>query len=228
MVRTPSKSIKKSRPWQICKIIVFLASLQDEFSKNVQDWNQLRTECVERALRRCILPDLKSELKRVLLAEAKEAVLKACCRKLYNWIKIAPYKASFPDEDDDDWDTTKGVKVMGVAYVPDYSQSAFACIAAPDGDITDYLRLPHLLKRKNGFREEEKMMKEADLLALRNFINTKKPHVVCIGGESREALMIAEDIKGVVADLVEAEQFPVINVEIVDNELAKVSFLYNY
>lgn len=179
-------------------------------------------ECVERALRRCILPDLKTELRRVLLAEAKEAVLKACCRKLYNWIKISPYKTTFPEEDDDDWNTSKGVKVMSIAFVPDYTQSAFACIAAPDGDITDYLRLPHLLKRKNSYREDEKLMKEADLLALKNFINTKKPHVVCIGGESREALMIAEDIKGVVEDLAENEQFPKIKVEIVDNELAKV------
>lgn len=48
---------------------------------------------------------------------------------------------------------------MGLAYVPDYSVSAFACIAAPDGDITDYLRLPHLLKRKNSWRHEEKLMK---------------------------------------------------------------------
>lgn len=62
--------------------------IKDEFSKNVQDWNALRMECVERALTKSVLPDLKSELKRVLLAEAKEFVLKACCRKLYNWIKV--------------------------------------------------------------------------------------------------------------------------------------------
>lgn len=133
-------------------------------------------ECVERALTRCILPDFKSELKRTLLLEAKEAVLKACCRKLYNWIKVrvacqlilgylinlsnqvAPYKVTF-EEEDDDWDTSKGVRVMAIAYVPDYTQSAFACMAAPDGDITDYLRLPHLLKRINSYREDEKLMK---------------------------------------------------------------------
>lgn len=196
--------------------------IRDEFSKNVQDWNALRIECVERALTRCILPDLRTELKRVLLAEAKESVLKACCRKLYNWIKIAPYQVTFPDEDEDEWDTSKGIRVMGLAYVPDYSQSAFACIAAPDGEITDYLRLPHLLKRKNSFRQDEKMMKESDLTALKNFILTKKPHVVAIGGESREALMIVDDLKAVINDLVENEQFPLIKVEIIDNELAKV------
>lgn len=63
---------------------------------------------------------------------------------------------------------------------------------------------------------------EADLISLRNFILTKKPHVVAIGGESREALMIADDLKSVINDLVESEQFPAIKVEIIDNELAKV------
>lgn len=111
---------------------------------------------------------------------------------------------------------------MAIAYVPDYSQSAFTCISAPDGDITDYLRLPHLLKRKNSFRHEEKMLKESDLLALKNFIGSKKPHVVVVGGESREAQMILQDIKVVVANLVEDDQFPSIHVEIIDNELAKV------
>jgi hypothetical protein len=48
---------------------------------------------------------------------------------------------------------------MAVAYVPDYSQAAFACMVGPDGDCTDYLRLPHLMKRKNSFREEEKLQK---------------------------------------------------------------------
>ncbi|XP_066246684.1 transcription elongation factor SPT6 [Euwallacea similis] len=196
--------------------------IRDEFSKNVQEWNKVRAECVERALTRCVLPDLQTELKGVLLSEAKEFVLRACCRKLYNWIKLSPYQVEFPEEDEDEWDTSKGIRVMGLAYVPDYSQSAFTCIAAPDGDITDYLRLPHILKRKNSWRMDEKLMKEADLTALRNFIFTKKPHVIAIGGESRETLMIAEDLRGVVSELAESEQFPAIKVEIIDNELAKV------
>ncbi|ENN77904.1 hypothetical protein YQE_05581, partial [Dendroctonus ponderosae] len=196
--------------------------IRDEFSKNVQEWNKVRAECVERALLRCVIPDLQSEIKLVLVNEAKEFVLKACCRKLYNWIKISPFQVEFPEEDEDEWNTSKGIRVMGLAYEPDYSQSAFTCISAPDGDITDYLRLPHILKRKNSWRQEEKLLKEADLMALRNFIYSKKPHVIAIGGESREALMIAEDLRGVVQELVESEQFPTVKVEIIDNELAKV------
>lgn len=196
--------------------------VKDEFSKHVQEWNDVRVECVELALRKMLIPELRKELKSVLVNEAKDCVLRSCCRRLYNWIKIAPYSVDFPDEDEDEWDTSKGLRIMGVAYVPDFSQAAFACMVAPDGEVTDYLRLPSLLKRRNGFREDDKLLKEADLTALRNFISSKKPHVIAVGGESRDALMVVEDLKNVIKDLVEDDQFPSINVEIIDNDLAKI------
>lgn len=114
---------------------------------------------VEMALTKMVIPDLKKELKANLIAESKECVMRACCRKMYNWIKVAPYSCDFPEEEDDEWDTSKGLRVMAVSYVPDYSQAAFTCLVAPDGECTDYLRLPHLMKRKNSFREDEKAMK---------------------------------------------------------------------
>jgi hypothetical protein len=48
---------------------------------------------------------------------------------------------------------------MAVAYVPDFSQASFTCIVAPDGECTDHLRLPNLLRRKNSFRPEDKLLK---------------------------------------------------------------------
>ncbi|XP_039292182.1 transcription elongation factor SPT6 isoform X2 [Nilaparvata lugens] len=195
---------------------------RDEFSKHVQDWNSLRAECVEIALKKMLIPDLIKELKQQLLNESKECVLKAACRKLYSWIKMAPIKVEFGDDDDEEWDTSKGLRVMAVAYVPDFSQASFACLVYPDGDCSEHLRLPALLKRKNSFREDDKLQKEADLLALKNFVLSKKPHVIVIGGESREALMVSADLKEIVTNLVEDEQFPQIPVEIIDNELAKI------
>ncbi|KAK1116660.1 hypothetical protein K0M31_018202 [Melipona bicolor] len=193
---------------------------KDEFSKSVQDWNALRTGSVEIAFNQIIIPQLKKELRSNLLAEAKEYVMKACCRKMYNWIKIAPYTCEFPNKNDEDWDTSKGIRVMALAYVPDPSQAAFTCIISPEGKCTDYLKLPHLLKRKN--RENEKTLKEADLLVIKNFIATKKPHVVIVGGESREALTIVSEIKECIFNLAEQKEFPAIQVEICDNEFAKV------
>lgn len=65
-----------------------LLIFQDEFSKNVQEWNSLRVESVELALTRLLFPELRKELQTHLLSEAREAILKTCCRKLYNWLKV--------------------------------------------------------------------------------------------------------------------------------------------
>lgn len=196
---------------------------RDEFSKNVQDWNKLRAECVEEALNKMVFPEMRKELKATLLAEAKESVLKACSRQIYNWIKCAPYTVHFNDDDDyDDWETTKGVRILGIAYDENSKQASFCALLNPDGEVSNYLRLPNLLKRKNSYYEPEKQLKQADLLALKNFMRSKKPHVVAIGGESFKALMVQEDVREIVKELAEEEQFPTISVEIVDNDLAKI------
>ncbi|KAI5718015.1 hypothetical protein M8J77_014950 [Diaphorina citri] len=194
---------------------------RDEFSKYVQDWNAVRADVVETALKKMILPELYKELKTALLAEAKDHVLKRCAGKLYDWIKVAPISV---DIDDEEWSTeeTGGVRVMGLAYEPDLSQAAFACLCAPDGECVEILRLPNLLRRRMSNFENEKILKEADLLALRNFINTKKPHVIAVSGESREALMIQKDLEVIIKQLGEDEEFPEIKVEIVDNEFSKI------
>lgn len=195
---------------------------RDEFSKNVQDWNKLRAECVEEALNKMVLPDMRKELRSLLVAEAKEAVLKACSRKMYNWIKSAPYTANFAEEEDDDWDTAKGCRILGLAYDEDNKQASFCALISTDGEVSNFLRLPNLLKRKNSYFETEKQLKLADLLALKNFIRNKKPHVIAIGGESFKATMVQEDIREIIKELVEEEQFPSVSVEIVDNDLAKI------
>ncbi|XP_004536739.1 transcription elongation factor SPT6 [Ceratitis capitata] len=196
---------------------------RDEFSKVVQEWNSLRAECVELALKIMVIPDLRKELKAVLLNEGKQFVLKSCCMKLANWLKVAPYRPDIADDYMyDDWSYNKGIRAMGLAYVPDYSQAAFCAVTTVEGDVSDYLRLPHILKRKNSYRTDEKNLKISDLKNLKEFIQNKKPHIIAIGGESREAQMLKIDVQEIVKELVEEEQFPLISVEIVDNELAKI------
>uniref|UniRef100_A0A146LTI5 Transcription elongation factor SPT6 n=1 Tax=Lygus hesperus TaxID=30085 RepID=A0A146LTI5_LYGHE len=196
--------------------------IRDEFMQHVQEWNKIRTECVEIAISKMLIPDLQKELRAHLLEESRENILRSCARKVYNWLKVAPFNVEFGDEEEDEWDTSRGIRVMSLAFVPDFSTASFTCMIAPDGEVTDFLRLPNLLKRKNSFRVEDKQAKEADLNSLRNFIASKKPHAICVGGESRDALMVAADLKEIVNGLVEDEQFPLIPVEILDNELAKV------
>ncbi|KAA0186889.1 hypothetical protein HAZT_HAZT009216 [Hyalella azteca] len=193
---------------------------KDEFSRVVQDWNDLRGRAVEFAYKK-IIEDLKRELTERLLSESRNHVLERCCAKLHHWIKVAPYAAGdFADEDEDDWDTSKGFRVLALAYDPDPSQAAFAAVVDVDGDIIEYKRYPNMLKRKDAYDERFAAMKEDDLQKFRDLIMRRRPHVITIGGESKEALMLVEDIKEVVSSLEEQEQFPKINVELLDNTLA--------
>lgn len=169
-----------------------------------------------------VLPDLRKELKSMLINEAKDCVMRLCCKKLSNWLKVAPYTVDFPDEDDYDWDSSKGIRSMALAFVPDFSQAAFCALTGPDGDVTDYLKLPHILKRRNAYRQDVKAMKESELENIKDFIRNKKPHVITIGGECRDAIMVQQDLREVVKELMEEEQFPKIAVEIIDNQLATI------
>lgn len=49
----------------------------------------------------------------------------------------------------------------------------------------DFLRLPHIMKRKNPNLPPHKQDKEQELEKLKEFICDKKPHVVAIAGEAR-------------------------------------------
>ena len=46
--------------------------------------------------------------------------LQACCSKLYSYLRIAPYQPEQQlDDDDEDYDTSNGIRAMGVAFVTD-------------------------------------------------------------------------------------------------------------
>lgn len=111
-----------------------------EFPTNVQvqEWNALRALCIDDALTKMVLPSLRIELRSVLLADAKKFVLMACARKLGDWIEPRPYSVKFT-KGEGDWDTTKGVRIMGIAFDDDPSQAVFAVVVNPNGEVDDQI-----------------------------------------------------------------------------------------
>jgi transcription elongation factor SPT6 len=57
---------------------------------------------------------------------------------------------------------------------------------------------------------------------LKHFILRNKPHVITVSAESREALMMVEDVRTITAQLAEDGKCPPINFELVDNSVAKI------
>ena len=61
----------------------------------------------------------------------------------------------------------------------------FCALLDGDGEVADFLRLPHFLRRRNAAYERDRELKEHDIGALKNFISNKKPHVIAVASESR-------------------------------------------
>ncbi|CAL8280696.1 unnamed protein product [Arctogadus glacialis] len=197
---------------------------RDEFSHQVQEWNRQRTLAIERSLTQFLYPQMAKELKSKLIAEAKENIVRSCCRRLYNWLKVSPYRPDQQVEEDDDdlMDDSqgKGIRVLGVAYAPSRDTPVFCALINGEGEVVDFLRLPYFMSRRNAFREDEREKKAKDIESLKKFLKSKKPHVVAVGGENRDAQMIMEDIKKAVSELEQESSIPPVGVELVDNELA--------
>ncbi|XP_061104360.1 transcription elongation factor SPT6 [Conger conger] len=198
---------------------------RDEFSHQVQEWNRQRTLAIERSLQQFLYPQMAKELKNKLISEAKENIVKGCCRKLYNWLKVAPYKPDQQVEEDDDLmdeSQGKGIRVLGVAFASSRDTPVFCSLINGEGEVVDFLRLPYFLKRRNAWREEEREKKMQDIENLKKFLISKKPHVVAVAGENRDAHMVMEDIKRTVSELEQEASLPPVGVELVDNELAQL------
>ncbi len=66
-------------------------------------------------------------------------------------------------------------------------------------------------------------MQNNDLEELKRFVVRRRPHVIAIAGESLDALYIKADIETALTELLDSGEISQrINVEIIDNELAKV------
>ncbi len=173
---------------------------RDEITKNVQEWNKLRAECVELALTKMVLPDIRKEIQVLLLREAKDCVLHACSKKIYDWINIAPYQVNF-GQVSDDWDSSKGIRVMGVAF---NGSSGFAAIVDVFGRLTRIL----------------KITTETEFEVILKFIKESNPHVIVIG-RSADAMKMKDSFQKVVNEAAK-DGSPRIPIELKNDEVAKI------
>lgn len=196
----------------------------DEYSKIVQLWNDIRNEALKQALENFLYPQLEKELKSKLVQECQEKCIKSCCKKLYDWLKIAPYRIENTQIiDDEDFDTRYGIRVMGLAFMPNSESPAFAAILDSDGIVIEFIRLPYLILKRHEFAtEQERNLREGDRNKLRQFILNRKPHVIAVGSETMLARTVIGDVNDIILKLMETDQFPPISVELLDNELSVV------
>ncbi len=111
---------------------------------------------------------------------------------------------------------------MAIMYENDLNVAAFAAMIATDGELLGYIKLDHILKRKNSWNENEREAKESDMDILKRFIAERRPHCIVVGAADRAAIHLREDLQSVVQDLVQDQEFPKIGVHFMDDNLSKV------
>ena len=95
--------------------------------------NTLTKDCVEFAFTKILYPMMTKELRNKLTREAKDGVISACRSTLYDWLKVGKYTADFDEEDEDEWGTKDGCRIMAVMYENDLDVAAYAVIINTEG-----------------------------------------------------------------------------------------------
>ncbi|CAI8018492.1 Transcription elongation factor SPT6 [Geodia barretti] len=198
---------------------------RDEFSRLVEKWNAQRAQAVYSALVKFLYPLMQKELYTKLLIEAKEHVLRSCVQTFRDWLDGAPLAAK-KEEDEEDRYLSQGegpfTKVVAVAFGSDKMVPAFCCALDSTGSVVDYRRLPNILKRRISPSERERNEKEKDLESFKDFVSRKRPEAVALAAESRDALMLADDLSNALVELEGEEGVPVVPVELVTPDVAKI------
>ena len=75
-----------------------------------------------------------------------------------SYLSIAPFTFNAEEcgaDDDDDFDTRDGLRIMGFAFTPNNEEASYSSIIDSDGEVTDYIKLEYfMLKRAEGFLTE--------------------------------------------------------------------------
>ena len=206
----------------------FLAEAQDlykvdAYANNVKNFNKLRADAVEMAFKKMLYPQLRKELIHRIRAEAVDGVKRSVQRTLYGWIKWAPYNNDFSGEDEELWDTSEGIRVLGICYSDDDDNASYGAMINMQGEVSDFIKLSYLTKRDNSYIEKERLGKADDMHSLRKFIKQRRPHVIAIAAADMNARGIQSEITKVLEDLNQNDEFPTaVEAVLVDNNLSRV------
>lgn len=68
------------------------------------------------------------------------------------------------DDDEEDFDTRDGLRVLGLAFTPNNDEASYAAMIDGDGEVTDFLKLEFFMhKRTEGFATaKDHMLRQGD------------------------------------------------------------------
>ena len=193
----------------------------DAYSEVANKWNEQRKMALEMAFHRMLYPELVKEIKGKLEGEATSAIVMEAAKKLRESLRVAPYTVTEQSIiEDEEFSVVDGVRILGFAFVPQHDQAAFAVVIDGEGEVIEHLRLPSFMLRTNLGGDSK--LKANDIARLKNFIVSKKPHVIALGAESLQTRFVLKELSEIIEQLSVENDYPPIPIEVIDSELSNV------
>ena len=151
-------------------------------------------------------------------------------QKFRSWLDVAPLKVDpeedeeMEDEEEEDANSKRGpyFKVLSCCYTHDKDTPSFFCFLDQFGEVVDFLRLNNLAKRKYTSYDREREEKEEDLKKLKAFIVKYRPGAIVLSVETRDSLSLADEIRELLGELKQEEDWPTVPVELMEPNVARV------
>lgn len=138
--------------------------------------------------------------------------------KFRKWLDVAPIDVERDEDSEGPYMTA-----MACAYTHDKAAPSFFCYLDGFGEVIDFKRLNNLAKRKYATYNKEREEKEEDLKKLKTFVEKHRPDVIVVSAETRDSLMLVEEIReclGVLSQ--EEEELPPVPVELIIPDVARL------
>eukprot|EP00771_Trimastix_marina_P001044 gnl/Trimastix_PCT/2089.p1 GENE.gnl/Trimastix_PCT/2089~~gnl/Trimastix_PCT/2089.p1 ORF type:complete len:1618 (-),score=369.71 gnl/Trimastix_PCT/2089:90-4475(-) len=168
--------------------------LSSRSSDVARAWDELRTQALEEALNKHLIPLFRRELAEKLRRDAGMRVIRHCCNALETLLMNGPFVPPPPPDRHQTEVDPDEIKVLAISHTsPDVPTM---CVLLDNlGEIVDHLRLTkmHMPVAADPHK--------ADVEKLREFIVRYKPHVVAIGAHSLRCRLLYDEIIHLCADL---------------------------
>lgn len=194
---------------------LFLSDMADVLHAK---WDEARRRVLRTAFSTILFPLFEANLRAKLQNEAELFVEEQCANYVRSIVNHAPPRTYGEPGHEQELD---GEPVVMAIAVGDQETPTYAVLLNQAGELVDHLQLNWVLLRRNTRREGEQARRTEDWARLKAFVDNRKPDVLVVGADSREAYSFRDDVRRELTAN-EPPEYCLPSIEFVDPMVAKI------
>eukprot|EP00730_Choanoeca_flexa_P006581 TRINITY_DN12178_c0_g1_i1.p1 TRINITY_DN12178_c0_g1~~TRINITY_DN12178_c0_g1_i1.p1 ORF type:complete len:1596 (+),score=552.73 TRINITY_DN12178_c0_g1_i1:100-4887(+) len=189
----------------------------EEPTEQSRAWAKIHTAAVDEAVDTMLLPALIKEVELRLQEEAQIFVLEQCSNTIRDLVSHAPYQPAHELQEGRE----EGVRVVTIRLGSRDTPTHFVILNGY-GDVQDFLKLDNLHLRANSQSTRDAQLREKDDDSILKFLSRHRPDVIGIVADRYQVRGFVMELRKLIDELVEEDDFPNIDVEYLDAAVAEL------